>query len=139
MSVGTTIGQDCFESYGLDPDQENVIPESVLSNPQTEVHDMVKGVSEGNPLRKRRTRLLNHPIQKQHPPYKCADIRTGTNSTGTRAPTNYQPLFCKKLPKSLTATLPVIDGKTEKVDLFEDFFNTSLKMYPHLTEEEMIN
>ena len=43
------------------------------------------------------------------------------------------------MPKALTATLSVIDGKTEKVDLFEDLFNTSLKMYPHLTEEEINN
>ena len=44
MSLGTTLrgeesGQDCFESYGLDSDQENVIPESVFADYRTEVRD----------------------------------------------------------------------------------------------------
>ena len=32
-----------------------------------------------------------------------------------------------KLPKSLTTTMPTFDGKSEKFELFEDFFQTSLK------------
>ena len=31
-----------------------------------------------------------------------------------------------KLPKSLTTTMPTFDGKTEKFELFEDLFQTSL-------------
>ena len=38
------------------------------------------------------------------------------------------------MPKALTASLPVFDGKAEKFELFEDFFRNNIKMFPHLTE-----
>ena len=44
-----------------------------------------------------------------------------------------------KLPKSLTTTMPTFDGKSEKVELFEDLFQTSLKIHNQLTEEDRIN
>ena len=34
-----------------------------------------------------------------------------------------------KLPKSPTTTMPTIDGKSEKFELFEDLFQTSLKIH----------
>ena len=44
-----------------------------------------------------------------------------------------------KLPKSLTTTMPTFDGKTEEFELFEDLFQTSLKIHNQLTEEDKIN
>ena len=44
-----------------------------------------------------------------------------------------------KLPKSLTTTMPTFDGKSEKFELFEDLFQTSLKIHNHLTEDDRIN
>ena len=44
-----------------------------------------------------------------------------------------------KLPKSLTTTMPTFDGKSEKFELFEDLFQTSLKVHNQLTEEDRIN
>ena len=44
-----------------------------------------------------------------------------------------------KLPKSLTTTMPTLDGKSEKFALFEDLFQTSLKIHIQLTEEDRIN
>ena len=44
-----------------------------------------------------------------------------------------------KLPKSLTTTMPTFDGKTEKFELFEDLFQTSLKFHNQLTEDDRIN
>ena len=44
-----------------------------------------------------------------------------------------------KLPKSLTTTMPIFDGKSEKFEQFEDFFQTSLKIHNQLTEEEKIS
>ena len=44
-----------------------------------------------------------------------------------------------KLPKSLTTTMPTFDGNSEKFELFEDLFQTSLKIHNQLTEEEKIN
>ena len=43
-----------------------------------------------------------------------------------------------KLPKSLTITMPTFDGKSEKFELFEDLFQTSLKIHNQLTEEDRI-
>ena len=40
------------------------------------------------------------------------------------------------LPKALTASLPVFDGKSEKFELFEDHFRNNIKTYPHLTENQ---
>ena len=44
-----------------------------------------------------------------------------------------------KLPKSLTTTMLTFDGKSEKFELFEDLFKTSLKIHNQLTEEDRIN
>ena len=44
-----------------------------------------------------------------------------------------------KLPKSLTTTMPTFDGKSEKFELIEDLFQTSLKIHNQLTEEDRIN
>ena len=44
-----------------------------------------------------------------------------------------------KLPKSLTTTMRTFDGKTEKFELFEDQFQTSLKIHNQLTEDDRIN
>ena len=37
--------------------------------------------------------------------------------------------------KSLTTTMPNVDGKTEKFELFEDLFETTLKAFKELTEK----
>ena len=44
-----------------------------------------------------------------------------------------------KLPKSLTKTMPTFDGKSEKSELFEDLFQTSLRIHNQLTEEDRVN
>ena len=43
------------------------------------------------------------------------------------------------MPKALTASLPVFDGKSEKFELSEDLFRNNIKMYPHLTEIQKVN
>ena len=43
-----------------------------------------------------------------------------------------------KLPKSLTTKTLTFDGKSEKFELFEDLFQTSLKIHNQLTEEDKI-
>ena len=44
-----------------------------------------------------------------------------------------------KLPKSLSTTMTTFDGKSEKFELFEYFFQTSLKIHNQLTEDDKIN
>ena len=44
-----------------------------------------------------------------------------------------------KLPKSLTTTMPNFDGKSDKFELFQDLFQTSLKIHNQLTQEDKTN
>ena len=44
-----------------------------------------------------------------------------------------------KLPKLLTTTMPKYDGKSEKFELCEDLFQTSLKIHNQLTDDDRIN
>ena len=43
------------------------------------------------------------------------------------------------MPKALTASLPVFDGKSENFEFSEDLFRNNIKMFPHLTEIQKIN
>ena len=60
-----------------------------------------------------------------------------TNSNSANFNNNINRI--SKLPKSLTTTMPTFDGKSEKFELFEDLFQTSLKIHNQLTEEDKIN
>ena len=60
-----------------------------------------------------------------------------TNSTSSNVNNNSNRI--SKLPKSLTTTMPTFDVKSEKFELFEDLFQTSLKIHNQLTEEDKIN
>ena len=60
-----------------------------------------------------------------------------TNSNSANFNNNISRI--SNLPKSLTTTMPTFDGKTEKFELFEDLFQTSLKSHNQLTEEDKIN
>ena len=51
-------------------------------------------------------------------------LATNSNSANVNNTSN----SFSKLPKSLTTTMPTFDGKSEKVELFEDLFQTSLKI-----------
>ena len=60
-----------------------------------------------------------------------------TNSNSANFNNNISRIW--KLPKSLTTTMPTFDGKSEKLELFEDLFQRSLKIHNQLTEEDKIN
>ena len=62
-------------------------------------------------------------------------LATNSNSANVNNTSNR----ISKLPKSLMTTMPTFDGKSENFELFEDLFQTSLKMHNHLTEEVKIN
>ena len=57
-----------------------------------------------------------------------------TNSNSANFNNNFSQI--SKLPKSLTTTMPTFDGKSEKFELFEDLFQTSLKIHNQLTQED---
>ena len=60
-----------------------------------------------------------------------------TNSNSANVNNNSSRI--SKLPKSLTTTMPTFDGKSEKFELFEDLFQTSLKIHNQLTEGDKVN
>ena len=60
-----------------------------------------------------------------------------TNSNSANYNNNIS--IISKLPKSLTTTMPTFDGKSKKFELFEDLFQTSLKIHNQLIEEDKIN
>ena len=60
-----------------------------------------------------------------------------TNSSSANCNNNNSRILT--LPKSLTTTMPTFDGKSEKIELFEDLFQTSLKIHNQLTQEDKIN
>ena len=60
-----------------------------------------------------------------------------TNSNSANFNNNISRIL--KLPKSLTSTMPTFDGNSEKFELYEDLFQTNLKMHNQLTQEDKIN
>ena len=60
-----------------------------------------------------------------------------TNSNSANFNNNISRI--SKLPKSLTTTMPTFDGKSGTFELFEDLFQTSLKIHNQLTEEDKKN
>ena len=60
-----------------------------------------------------------------------------TNSNSANFNNNISRI--SKLPKSLTTAMPTFDGKSEKFELFEDLFQTILKIHNQLTQEDKIN
>ena len=60
-----------------------------------------------------------------------------TNSNSANFNNNISRI--SKLPKSLTTTMPTFDRKSEKFELFEDLFQTSLKIHNQLMQEDKIN
>ena len=61
-------------------------------------------------------------------------LATSSNSANVNNNSNR----LSKLPKSRPTTMSTFDGKSEKFELFEDLFQTSLKIHNQLTEEDKI-
>ena len=60
-----------------------------------------------------------------------------TNSNSANFNNNISRI--SKLHKSLTTTMPIFHGKSEKFELLEDLFQTSLKIHNQLTEEDKLH
>ena len=63
--------------------------------------------------------------------------KLANNNNSANFHNNINRIF--KLSKSLTTTMPTFDGKSEKFELFEDLFQTRLKIHNQMTEEDRIN
>ena len=128
-----------FASHGLDLDQEDIDPREFFVGAHPNLHDLVKRVSEGNFLRERKTRLTSQPTRTNQ---RQLDIEIHQLAQAVARPDcqqkfNYRPT--PKTTKALTARLSTIDGRTEKLELFEHLSYKSLEMYQHLTEEEKVD
>ena len=116
-------------------------------------HDMVTAVREEIPYcspttssgKKKKARPTSQPqFRSENTPAKIeadqillAFQQMATNSNAANFNNNISRI--SKLPKSLTTTMPTFEGKSEKFELFEDLFQTSLKIHNQLTEEDKIN
>ena len=116
-------------------------------------HDMVTGVhkevtycspstSSGKQKKNRSTsqpqfRSKNTPATIETDQILLAPQQLTNNNNSANFPKNINRI--SKLPKSLTTTMPTFDGKSEKIELFEDLFQRSLKIHNQLTEDDRIN
>ena len=122
-------------------------PEEICHNPHTmsatqeEIPYCSPTTSSGKQKKARSTsqpqfRSVNTPATIEADQILLALQQLATNSTSANFNNNISRI--SKLPKSLT-TMPTFDGKSEKFELFEDLFQTSLKIHNQLTEEDKIN
>ena len=109
---------------------------------QEEIPYCSSGISSGKQKKVRCTsqpqfRSENTPATIEADQILLAPQQLPTNSNSSNVNNNNNRI--SKLPKSLTTTMPTFDGKSEKFELFEDLFQTSLKIHNQLTEEDKIN
>ena len=116
-------------------------------------HDMVTGVHEevfycspntssGKQIKNRSTkqpqfRSENTPATIEADQILLALQQLADNNSSSKFHKNFNRN--SKLPKSLTTTMPSFNGKSEKFELFEDLFHTSLKVDNQLREHDRIN
>ena len=109
---------------------------------QEEIPYCPTGTSSGKQKKARSTsqpqfRSENTPATLEADQILLALQQLATNSNSANFNNNISRI--SKLPKTLTTTMPTFDGKSEKFELFEDLFQTSLKIHNQLTEEDKIN
>ena len=108
---------------------------------QEEIPYCSTSTSSGKPEKARSTsqpqfRSENTPATLEADQILLALQQMATNSNSA----NFNNTISRisKLPKSLTTTMSTFDGKPEKIELFENLFQTSLKIHNQLTEEDKI-
>ena len=109
---------------------------------QEEIPYCSSGISSGKQKKARTTSQLQFHSENTPATIEAHQIlltlqQLATNSNSANVNNNSNRF--SKLPKSLTTTMRTFDGKSEKFELFEDLFQTSLKNHNQLTEEDKIN
>ena len=123
-------------------------PEEIRHNPQTttatqeEIPYCSPTTPSGKQKKARSTsqpqfRSENTPETIEADQILLALQELATNSNSANFNNNISRIL--KFPKSLTTTMPTFDGKSEKFELFEDLFRTSLKIHNQLTQEDKIS
>ena len=108
---------------------------------QEEIPYCSSGISAGKQKKARSTsqpqfRSENTPASIDADQILLALQQLATNSNSANFNNNISRI--SKLPKSLTTTMLPFDGKWEKFELFEDVFQTSLKIHNQLKEEDKL-
>ena len=119
--------------HGLELDQKNIDLNESFIGAQKNLHDILTGTSDGNFLRRKKTRSTNHSTRtsQQQPDIENRDLNLAQTVARLERQQDVNYCLTIKMPDSLTSKFSTFDGKTDK---FEELFNKSLKMYPHLTE-----
>ena len=137
MVTGATARQDMVTG---------VQRESLCQHEMTGIHEEVTycshSTSSGKQKKNRSTsqpqfRSENTPATIEADQILLALQQLANNNNSANFHNNINRI--SKLPKSLTTMMPTFDGKTEKFELFEDLFQTSLKIHNQLTEDDRIN
>ena len=141
MVTGATVGTR------QDPHMVTGATEGIRQNPhmtmetQEQIPYCSTSTSSGKQKKARSTsqpqfRSENTPATLEADQILLALQQLATNSNSANFNNNINRI--SKLPKSLTTTMPTFDGNSEKFELFEDLFQTSLKIHNQLTEEDKI-
>ena len=116
------------------------------SNMMTETHEEIpySSPTTSSGKQKKARSASQPPFRSENTPATIEAVQIllalqqlATNSNSANFNNNISRI--SKLPKSLTTTMPTFDRKSEKFELFEDLFQTSLKVHNQLTEEDKIN
>ena len=102
-------------------------------SPSTSSGNQKKALSTSQP----QFRSENTPATIESDQILLALQQVATNSNSANFNNNISRI--SKLPKFLTTRMATFDGKSEKFELFEDLFQTSLKIHNQLTEEDKTN
>ena len=113
----------------------------IVTAVQEEIPYCSSGISSGKQKKARSTnqpqfRSETTPATIEADQILLALQQLATNSNSANFNNNISTI--SKLPKSLTTTMPTFNGKSEKFELFEDLFQTCLKVLNQLTEEDKI-
>ena len=113
----------------------------VTTETQEEIPYCSPSTSSGKQKKARSTsqpqfRSENTPATIEADQILLAFQQLATNSNSANFNNNISRI--SKLPDSLTTTMRTFDGKSKKFELFEDLFQTNLKIHNQLTEEGKI-
>ena len=141
--MATVVQRESMYDYGM---VTGATEQNRKCHDMTEIHEEVTycspRTSSGKQKKNRSTsqpqfRSENTPATMEANQILLALQQLANNNNSANFHNNINRI--SKLPKSLTTTMPTFDGKTEKFELFEDLFQTSLKIHNQLTEDDRIN
>ena len=119
-------------SQELDLDEKNIVPNESFIGAQPNLHDMVTGVSDGNFLGEKKTRLTTQPARtSQEPP----DTEIHQLAQTFAPPERQKNVNCRPASKmliALTGTLSAFDGKTKNSELFRTY-STQASICTHIS------